>query len=165
MIADTGHSVYFVTGVSGSGKSTVGRLLAAKLGIPFLDGDDYHPVQNIRKMESGIPLEDEDRMEWLSTLNELAAKESPVVIACSALKEEYRQLLQKGIEERCIFILLKGDFETIRRRMVERKDHFMPPELLQSQFDTLEVPTYGIHVDESLTPQKSVSFILQELQL
>jgi carbohydrate kinase (thermoresistant glucokinase family) len=165
MSAEANHSVFFVMGVAGSGKSTVGRLLAEKLGIPFFDGDDYHPDQNIRKMESGIPLEDEDRFEWLNTLNELATKASSAVVACSALKEAYRRLLQKGIEDRSVFIFLKGNYETILQRMNERQDHFMPPELLQSQFDTLEVPDNGIQVDATLTPQKSVSFILQELHL
>jgi carbohydrate kinase (thermoresistant glucokinase family) len=163
-----GHKVYFVMGVSGSGKTTVGSLLAQKLGIPFFDGDDFHPEQNIRKMESGIPLQDEDRLDWLNTLNNLAVSESSksaVVIACSALKEDYRRLLMNGLTDRSVFIFLKGNFETIRNRMAGREGHFMPPKLLQSQFDTLEVPDYGIHVNETLTPQESVSFITQELHL
>ena len=141
--------ILIVMGVSASGKTTVGKALAEALSLPFFDGDDFHPPENISKMAAGLPLNDEDREGWLHRLNGLAKKhvDSGAVIACSALKERYRELLQEGIEGRVRFVVMLGSYEEISERIARRKGHFMPPALLKSQFDTLEVPDYGIHLD------------------
>jgi gluconokinase len=130
-------------GVSGCGKTTIGRALAESLGCPFLDGDDYHPPENVAKMAGGIPLTDDDRKPWLEGLHGLlldhARRDQTVVLACSALKRRYREMLRGGVEGFRLFHL-KGDIELIRARMAARPGHYMKPGLLQSQFDTLEPP-------------------------
>jgi len=129
-------------GVSGSGKTTIGRLLSYKTGIPFFDGDDFHAAANKEKMKLGIPLTDEDRMGWLQQLHALAEKESAgkgAIIACSALKEKYRQLLSSHLHKP-VWVFLTGSFELIQQRLKNRAGHFMPAALLQSQFDALEIP-------------------------
>ncbi|MDB5193352.1 MAG: hypothetical protein JWQ96_2915 [Segetibacter sp.] len=136
--------IIVVTGVSGSGKSTVGKLLAARLSIPFLDADDFHPIKNVEKMRLALPLNDEDREPWLASVSAaLQGMKGGVVLACSALKEAYRQALQKGLQERVVWMYLEGSEETILKRIQSRSDHFMPGTLLHSQFATLEKPTYG----------------------
>lgn len=141
-------------GVSGCGKSTLGKLVADYLKIPFFDGDDYHPESNVAKMREGQPLTDADREPWLSRINALAVEnaESGCVIACSALKEKYREILSSGIEQKLVWIFLKGDFETIYGRMQQRDGHFMPPALLASQFETLETPEKAIEIPVTLLP-------------
>ena len=159
--------IIYVMGVSGSGKSTVGKLLAEKLNIPFFDGDDFHPEKNKAKMKSGIPLNDEDRSGWLYKLNALACKmalEKGCVIACSALKSDYRKLLKKTIENNVNWVYLKGSFECINERMKLRKGHFMPSELLQSQFDTLEEPNDAIQVAIEKKPDEIIIQIMDELE-
>jgi gluconokinase len=139
-------------GVSGSGKTTVGKNLAAKIGFPFFDGDDFHPPANKEKMTRGIPLTDEDRESWLLQMNHAArdqAKLAGAVLACSALKEKYRHILSSGIAIPLYWVFLEGSFELIKKRMEERKDHFMPPGLLSSQFETLEIPDNCIAIDIS----------------
>ncbi len=152
-------------GVSGSGKTTVGTLLAQKLGIRFFDGDDYHTKTNIQKMASGHALTDADRKDWLQGLNALACSKQKegAVIVCSALKQSYRELLQKDIEGKCRFVLLLGTFEEIMARMQKRVGHFMPTALLESQFATLEPPKGAIVVSITKTPEEIVSTILDEL--
>jgi len=153
-------------GVSGVGKSTIGELLSKELNIPFLDGDEYHPKENIAKMASGKPLNDQDRYGWLVTLNDLAKKQlegGSCVIVCSALKQKYREQLCQDIEEQTKWIHLSGSFETIYNRVNSRKDHFMPSELLQSQFDTLEEPKNAITVDVKLLPEEIIDKINEEL--
>ena len=152
-----------VMGVSGSGKTTIGKQLALALDIPFFDADDFHPKSNIEKMSNGIPLNDEDRLPWLQNLNRhlIAHKNSGAVLACSALKESYREILSEGIF--IDWVYLKADFDLIKERMLDRKDHFMPLELLQSQFNTLETPNYGIHVSNTSTPTEIVKKILSNL--
>jgi gluconokinase len=139
-----------VMGVSGSGKTTVGEVLAERLGWAFYDADNFHPKENVVKMSSGIPLTDNDRKPWLEALNKLITEnleqQQSLVLACSALKEKYRQHLARGHEEQTKFVYLEGDFETIYTRMRARK-HFMKPAMLQSQFDTLEEPSNAIVVD------------------
>ena len=155
-------TIYYIMGVSGSGKSTVGRLLAEELNIPFFDGDDYHPKANVEKMESGTPLNDEDRKGWLEILNELAKKNTALgaVIACSALKKAYRVRLEQGITEETQFVYLEGSFKEILDRLKAREGHFMPPALLKSQFDTLEIPVEAFTVSIELSPQHIVSKII-----
>lgn len=130
-------------GVAGSGKTTVGRALAQRLGCAFLDGDDFHPPDNVARMSAGVPLTDEERAPWLTTLQALLhqhlARGETVVLACSALKQRYREQLRAG-NEPILFFFLDGDYELISQRMQQRPGHFMPPSLLQSQFADLERP-------------------------
>ena len=153
-------------GVSGSGKTTIGRLLSEKTGIPFFDGDDFHSAENKEKMEGGSPLTDADRQGWLQSLNKLAKQESVkqgAIIACSALKEKYRKLLSENLDNPA-WVFLKGSFELISHRMKNRTGHFMPPLLLQSQFDTLEDPQSAIAVKIDSDPEKITDNIIQLLK-
>lgn len=154
--------VYIIMGVSGCGKSTIGKLLAKKLEIPFFDGDDFHPETNVTKMANGIPLNDEDRKGWLQSLNDLIIehKVNGAVIACSALKEKYRKQLKKDIEDKMVFVYLAGSFDEISIRLKERKNHYMPIDLLKSQFDILEPPKEAITVSILLSPEEIVSKII-----
>ncbi|MFZ0547200.1 MAG: gluconokinase, partial [Candidatus Promineifilaceae bacterium] len=139
------HKIYVIMGVSGSGKTTIGRLLAAKLNCPFYDGDDFHPAENVAKMAAGIPLNDNDRDPWLDRLHSLICQHlqagETAVLACSALKKSYRDHLRKGCGEDVCFIHLNGRFDLIWQRMETRTDHYMKPEMLRSQFSALEPPT------------------------
>ncbi|WP_218841399.1 NADP-dependent phosphogluconate dehydrogenase [Winogradskyella costae] len=165
-IRDSINKVIFVIGVSGCGKSTIGKLLAEELEIPFFDGDDFHPKVNIIKMSSGQPLTDADRQGWLETLNELAKTQlakSSCVIVCSALKETYRNTLSLGIESATKWVFLNGTFNQIYNRVNKRPNHFMPSELLQSQFDTLEEPKDAIKIDISLTPEDIIKTLKENL--
>ncbi|MEZ4970544.1 MAG: gluconokinase [Flavobacteriaceae bacterium] len=157
-------NILFVIGVSGTGKSTIGQLLAAALNLPFFDGDDFHSEANIEKMSNKIPLNDEDRYEWLITLNRLAVsnQETGSVIVCSALKESYRKLLAHKIEEKVIWISLESSFGLLLERLQKRKGHFMPPELLRSQLDTFEPPTKAIKISIEPCPLEIVDHIIKE---
>ena len=150
-----------IMGVSGCGKSTLGRAIANSLEIPFVEGDDYHPEANVAKMSQGTPLTDTDRYHWLEDLHKKAQElsDNGAVIACSALKESYREQLSKGMEKHFLWILLDGSYEVIFDRMQARESHFMPPALLQSQFETLEKPEYAkcIDVDQPLEEQLRVA--------
>jgi len=160
-------SVIIVMGVSGSGKSTIGQMLAHALHLPFFDGDDYHPVENVSKMQAGIPLNDADRYSWLQRLHALASdilKQNGGVIACSALKESYRKLLMDGIAHQVKWILLDGEYDLIKDRMQGRRAHFMPIELLASQLDTLEIPSYAIRISIDATPGAIVDQIMNDLE-
>lgn len=127
-----------VMGVSGCGKTHVGRLLADQQDACFLDADDFHSEGNREKMASGQPLTDQDRMPWLAQLGQELASRERVVLACSALRKSYRDRLRSV--EGLRFVFLDGAFDLIFGRMQSRSDHFMPPSLLRSQFDTLERP-------------------------
>ncbi|MAW93851.1 MULTISPECIES: gluconokinase [unclassified Leeuwenhoekiella] len=158
------QNVILVAGVSGSGKSTIGKLLADRLGLPFKDADDYHPQANVDKMAAGHPLNDADRKPWLETLAlemEKWSKGSGAVLACSALKESYRELLSQKVTPQWVF--LDGSFELLKSRLDNRKGHFFNSELLQSQLDTLEEPDYGIHVSIEPSPEAIVDEILKKL--
>lgn len=158
-------AIFIVMGVSGCGKSTIGRLLADKLSLPFFDGDDFHPAENVRKMSRGEPLNDIDRQGWLNALNKLATDNSGqgAVIACSALKKVYRKVLRKSIEDFVRFVYLQGTFEEIHQRMQERKNHFMPVDLLRSQFKALEPPSEAITVSIHGLPEEILEDILDQL--
>ena len=153
-------------GVSGCGKSTIGELLSKKLNIPYFDGDDYHPESNILKMSKRQALNDDDRLEWLQTLNKLAIKQlknDSCIIVCSALKKSYRDILNTNIERRSKWVFLHGSYEQITDRINKREGHFMNSDLLKSQFDILEQPENAIKIDISLTPNTIVEVIKKEL--
>jgi gluconokinase len=138
-----------VMGVAGSGKTTIASGLAEKLGVPFVEGDSLHPTANVKKMAGGVPLTDDDRWPWLEAIGERMEVERVtghgVVVSCSALKHVYRDCLRKKVNGKVQFILLDGSRELITDRMKQRKGHFMPPALLDSQFATLEKPTPDEH--------------------
>lgn len=160
--------IIYIMGVSGSGKTTIGRELSTLTGIPFFDGDDYHSIANKEKMRSGKPLTDEDRQDWLLALHQLAVTEAAkkgAIIACSALKETYRQLLSEGITVPLYWVFLQGEYELISGRIKNRKDHFMPEALLQSQFEALEMPAHAIIVNITERPAKIAAEIIQRLAI
>ena len=141
--------ILIVAGVSGSGKTTVGALLAGRLGWPFADADDFHPAANVAKMRAGIPLTDEDRWPWLRAIaawmDERIRLGEDVVITCSALKRSYRDLLLGGRPE-ARMVFLAPDREVLTRRLAARVGHFFPENLLASQLSDLEPPGPGEHV-------------------
>lgn len=155
--------IFFIMGVSGCGKSTIGNLLADELKIPFYDGDDYHSETNVKKMASGQPLTDNDRVDWLLRLNELALSRlgKGAIIGCSALKESYRHILEANLQENVKWIYLSGTFNDIMNRLSKRKGHFMPAALLKSQFEILEIPQNAIKVSINLPAQQLVKRILE----
>lgn len=159
--------IIVLMGVSGSGKTTVGRLLARQLGWRYYEADEYHSRANVEKMRAGIPLDDDDRGPWLEALRELIrgclARDESAVLACSALKESYREFLL--IDERVALIYLKVDYEIIQQRLDHRRGHFMNPSLLRSQFDALEEPAADTHVDGSPSPGEVVRAIRARLGL
>lgn len=149
-------------GVSGCGKSTIGQMLAARLGYPFLDADEFHPPQNVAKMAAGSPLTDEDRRPWLERLNSELKNNNNAVLACSALKEVYRSILSGGLTD-CRLVHLRGEIELIRARLAERKHRYMPASLLESQFATLEAPAGAINIDVTLPPDECVAAIVSAI--
>ena len=158
------NPVIYIMGVAGSGKTTIGKLLSGKTGLPFFDGDDYHPPENKEKMKAGNPLNDEDRQQWLQQINSLAIGQSKLkgaVIACSGLKEKYRVFLSNGVDEP-VWIFLQGDYDVIHERMKQR-EHFMPVQLLQSQFEALEIPASALAIDIKNHPAEIVEMIIQYL--
>jgi len=162
------NCIIYIMGVSGSGKTTIGKKLAARIGLPFFDGDDFHSPSNKEKMNRGIPLTDEDRKDWLIQMNNAAMDQANLagaVIACSALKETYRAILSSGITIPLYWVFLQGSFELIKKRMEERKDHFMPANLLSSQFDALQVPENCITIDISNSPDKIVEMIISQIDI
>jgi beta-N-acetylhexosaminidase len=153
-----------VMGVSGCGKTTIGDLVARELGVPFLDGDSLHPLENVAKMAAGTPLTDEDRWPWLATVGaELAnASDGGMVLACSALRRSYRDAIRQQAPD-TIFLHLHGSKEVLRARTEGRTGHFMPPALLESQLATLEpldADEAGIVVDISAPVQEVLSAAL-----
>jgi gluconokinase len=158
--------IVLLMGVCGCGKTTVGRALTAELDWPFLDADTLHPQANVAKMASGMPLTDEDRWPWfdrvVAEMRRHAAAGTHVVIACSALKQAYRDRLASGGSVRVVY--LKGDADTIAPRLAGRTGHFMPPSLLASQFATLEEPDDAIVVDITQPIAAQVAAITRALR-
>ena len=157
--------VYIVFGVSGCGKSTIGKLLSRKLEISHYDADDFHPQANVDKMSSGRPLNDEDRLPWLLNLSEQIDKWSlngGAVLSCSALKEKYRQILSSKTNT-IEWIHLKGPKELIEQRMEARKDHYFSAAMLDSQISDLEEPEYGIKINVALDPEEIIKQIEKDL--
>lgn len=158
--------IVVVMGVSGSGKSTVGALLAARLGCEFLEGDSLHPPTNIEKMKQGVPLTDRDRAPWLAAIHariiESFQHRKSLVVACSALKQRYRETLARGVA--IAWVYLKGSEELIRKRLQHRQHHFMTAQLLASQFADLEEPVDAMIVDVEVAPPEAVDQILHALK-
>ncbi len=150
--------IYLIMGVSGSGKSTIGKALSQKLDYTFYDGDDFHPPENIDKMSQGIPLNDSDRLPWLHNIKSVINKHKNAVITCSALKQSYRDLLEENNTD-IIWIYLKGSYEIFLKRLQQRSEHFMKENMLQSQFQALEEPNNALIIDVNL----SVEEIIQEI--
>jgi len=156
-----------VMGVSGCGKSLIGERIAQQFGFRFYDGDDFHPPANIQKMQTGIPLTDEDRLTWLLTLNTLLQDNKNMVLACSALTPAYRAILHEGINE-LQFVYLKGDYELIWSRLQQRKDHYFSGEnMLKSQYATLIEPgeSEAIIVDIDASAEQVVTGVVEALDL
>lgn len=159
--------ILIIMGVSGSGKTTVGRLLASHLRCDFVDADDHHPPQNRLKMQKGIPLTEEDRIPWLDTLSDLIhdhkEKGASMVLACSALRKAYRAKL--GVDQKMVrTVYLKGERKEITRRLSRRKHEFFNPSLLDSQFATLEEPQSGLILPLKLKPEEQIDRIVQWIQ-
>lgn len=159
--------IVLVMGVSGCGKSTIGAALAEALGADFLEADTFHSPANIAKMKSGTPLDDADRWPWLdaigAALDRSVMENRPVVLACSALKQSYRERLLPAGKRQGHVVFLQGDASLIGSRLSGRKGHYMPPALLPSQFATLEVPSDAIIVDVAQAPAAIVADILAKL--
>ena len=151
-------------GVAGSGKTAIGKGVAARLNWLFLDADDFHPAANIEKMKHGIPLNDQDRIPWLralrNELRRLLAEGRSVILACSALKESYRKLLSDDVAPMS-FVLLDVDQETIRERLQHRSAHFFPKELMNSQFAALEKPKDAIIIDARKSLDEVIDRVVQ----
>lgn len=160
-------TVIVVMGVAGSGKTTVGKLLAEKLNWKFADADDYHPTANVIKMTAGHALSDQDRAPWLQILSaniaEWTSNSESTVLACSALKASYRELLQ--INDAVSIVYLRGDFHLFEKRLSDRQGHFMKTTMLQSQFKILEEPEGAVIIDASENPESIVREICATLAL
>ena len=159
--------IIVLMGVTGSGKSTVGYLLAQQLGWRFFEGDDFHSPDNIQKLRRGEPLSDEDRKPWLEAILEAIRaaieEDESAVIACSALKKSYRKVLQ--IDGQVSFVYLKASIALIQERLKNRVGHFMNPSLIQSQFATLEEPGEGLQIDAGLSPAEIVQVIRNKFSI
>jgi gluconokinase len=159
--------IILLMGVTASGKSTVGKQLALELGWRFLEGDDFHSPENIEKLRQGKPLNDENREPWLEAIRETIratlGRGENAVIACSALKESYRRMLR--VSEQVVFVYFKATIALIQERLRRRVGHFMNPNLIQSQFDTLEEPGDALQIDADLTPAEIVRIIRNKLSV
>jgi len=157
--------IIIIMGVTGVGKTTVGRLLAAELGWTFIDADEFHPANNVEKMRRGDPLTDADRKPWFEKLRDLIRtfleERTNAVMACSALKLAYRDYLL--IDDQVRLVYLTGDYSLIEERLKERKGHYMNPSLLDSQFATLQEPERAIAVDVAASPDGIVRHLREEL--
>jgi len=159
--------IIVLMGVAGSGKTTVGRLLAESLGWQFFDADDFHSPANVEKIRTGIPLTDEDRAPWLEAMRQAIAgwivSGIQAVLACSALKSTYRDVLEVSPDVQ--FFYLKGSYELIRQRLISRHGHFATEQILSSQLETLEEPTGAVTVDITPPPAEIVAEIQARLGL
>ena len=159
--------ILLVMGVTGSGKTTAGMLLAQSLGWLFLDADNFHPAENIEKMKHGVPLTDEDREPWLAAIHaellRCAAKNEDVVLACSALKQSYRETLASGVDLRICY--LKGTYSEIKSRLEKRGGHFAGESILAGQFADLEEPRDALVIRVNETPEEIVQHALRKLNL
>ncbi|MFH4967966.1 gluconokinase [Gaetbulibacter sp. M240] len=156
-----------IMGVSGCGKTTVGKALSRKTNIPFFDADDFHPQKNIEKMKHNIPLNDYDRKPWLDSLADNMVtweKEGGSILACSALKESYRKILGSKLKQ-IHWVYLYAPFEVIQSRLEDRPEHYMKSDLLRSQFETLEPPEYGLHLSTEETLEDIVKHIITYFSL
>ena len=157
-----------ITGVSGVGKTTIGKLLSENMGWTFYEGDDYHTDVNLAKMRNGTPLTDDDRWPWLNALrtkiSEIMLHEKDAVLSCSALKESYRMRLGSGLKD-IVFVYLRGDYQLVRNRISARVGHFMSADLLVSQYSDLEEPQNGIIVDAALEPMEIINYLKRALSL
>ena len=151
-------------GVSGCGKTTLAKAIAQNLSIEFVEADDFHSEKNVAKMKSGIALNDEDRKPWLKALNEKWRDKGSFVLSCSALNESYRKQLFEGISKSSIIFFLNGSFDLIATRMKLREGHYMPVNLLQSQFETLEEPKNAIWLNCEEPISNLVEKALQEIK-
>jgi gluconokinase len=161
--------ILVLMGVSGSGKSTVGRILAERLGWTFVEADDFHPPANVEKMRDGTPLDDADRRPWLDALrkrvDEACATGENVVLACSALKHDYREYLERDDPPCVEYVYLEGSPDLIQQRLAARKGHFMNPKLLGSQFEALEPPASAVRVDITPRPEEIADEIRRRVGL
>jgi gluconokinase len=161
--------IVVLMGVSGSGKTTVGECLAAELGWTFVEADEFHPPENVEKMRAGTPLTDDDRRPWLRALrgriDEACGRGENAVLACSALKAEYREYLERGCPADVRYVYLRASEELVRRRLEAREGHFMNPALLESQFETLEPPEGDVRVDAAPPPGVIAAEIRRRLGL
>ncbi|HEX4156798.1 MAG TPA: gluconokinase [Acidobacteriaceae bacterium] len=167
-VAERVSMIVVLMGVTGSGKTTIGTLLAQRTGTIFADADDYHPAANKLKMRAGIPLNDDDRRPWLEELNRLLKgwyqSGEGGVLACSALKQSYREMLASGMPEGAIaFVWLDGTKELLSERLAQRHHEYMNPKLLESQLATLEPPVKALRINNDRTPETVVEEILQHV--
>lgn len=153
-------------GVSGSGKTTIGKKLSQKVGWEYIEGDEHHPAVNIHKMSNGIPLDDNDRFPWLMKLHDIISeyisREDSLVLSCSALKEKYRRILTKE-NSAAVFVYLRGSYDVIHSRMQTRRGHYMKQDMLKSQFDALEEPADAICIDIDRDVDSIVQDIIDRL--
>lgn len=161
--------IIVLMGVSGSGKSTVGKILASQLNWSFVEADDFHPAANKEKMHAGLPLNDQDRQPWLDRLqhriDDAWSRRENIVLACSALKDAYRDFLEEHHPEAVWYVYLHGSEDLIRQRLAQRKGHFMNPSLLHSQFETLEEPPPqdAVQIEISAPPETQAAEIRARL--